>query len=252
MVSKVDESQVRARYEASGQDHVFKYIDLLSPTNDNDDVHERRTALLQQLDSIKVEDLGSLFQSAMADQQQQQQGDDNEDTPLGTITPFSKHVGKTTNIQETESAYEKGIDAIRNSEVAALVLAGGQGSRLGYDGPKGMYDIGLPSSRTLFQLLCERLHKLRQIATTSRTGRNSSFSSESDDNGPCLLPSIPFYIMTSPINHTETVQFFEANAYFGLPKEDVSLFEQGMLPCLTNEGKIIMETPTRVAMAPDG
>lgn len=220
----VDESQVKARYEAAGQDHVLKYVDELSA--------EEKESLLVQLDAIKVEELNGFLEAALADQGSQEDA----------ITPFSKSVGRTSDRrEEAASAYSKGIEAIGRGEVGTLVLAGGQGSRLGFDGPKGMYDIGLPSGRTLFQLLSERLQRLRQTATkvdASHDGEN--------------LPSVPFYIMTSPINHNETMEFFKSNRFFGLPESDVLIFEQGMLPCLTREGKIIMESASRVAMAPDG
>ena len=132
------------------------------------------------------------------------------------------------------NARQVGLEAIRKGEVAALVLAGGQGTRLGFDGPKGMYDIGLPSGRTLFCMVAERIQKLCQLADSAGTA------------------TIPFYIMTSPLNHDETVTYFEENAYFGLSPDSVQLFQQGMLPCLSNEGKIIMESAGKVAMAPDG
>lgn len=96
-----------------------------------------------------------------------------------------------------------------------------------------MYDILLPSGRTLFRVISERISKLLSLS-----GAPAS--------------SLPFYIMTSPVNHNRTVDYFEANDYFGLGRENVIMFQQGMLPCLTEEGKIIMETASRVSMAPDG
>jgi UDP-N-acetylglucosamine/UDP-N-acetylgalactosamine diphosphorylase len=148
------------------------------------------------------------------------------------------------NKNESALAYQNGIEAISRGEVAALVLAGGQGTRLGFAGPKGMYDIGLPSGRTLFQLLAERLKRLQQVASNSI-----------DDLATPQLKnacSCPFYIMTSPINHEQTVNFFKENDYFGLSETNVLFFQQGMLPCMTNEGKMIMETSSEIAMAPDG
>ena len=212
----VDETQLRARYEKAGQEHVLKYLSKISPSE--------KVSLLQQLDSIKVEAISSLLGSALADQKNL--GESEE------ITPFSKRVGPSADKEEAAVAYKSGIEAINRGEVAALVLAGGQGTRLGFAGPKGMYEIGLQSKSTLFQLLCERLMKLRKIAASS----DNEFS------------ALPFYIMTSPINHEETVGFFEKNSYFGLPKTDVCFFKQGMLPCVTNDGKMIMETMSKVAM----
>eukprot|EP00536_Pseudo-nitzschia_multiseries_P007642 jgi/Psemu1/240413/estExt_Genewise1.C_1810089 len=212
----VEESKVISKYQEANQDHVLKYLHTLST--------EAKETFLKQLDSIKVDELSGLLDAALADLQ-------NEDGKDDGITPFSKAVGRTTDTDESATAYEKGIEVIGNGEVAALVLAGGQGTRLGFSGPKGMYDIGLPSGRTLFQLLAERLQRLKKVAGCD---------------------TLPFYIMTSPINHEETMAFFKKNDYFGLPENDVLFFQQGMLPCMENDGKIILEKADRVAMAPDG
>jgi UDP-N-acetylglucosamine/UDP-N-acetylgalactosamine diphosphorylase len=216
----VDEAEIRERYEKVGQGHVLKYLSEVSD--------DEKAALLSQLRVIPVEKLEGFLKAALDDQ--------NNISSSNDVTPFSKQVGRTTDKEASESAYNIGIEAIRCGEVAALVLAGGQGTRLGFSGPKGMYNIGLPSGRSLFQLLSERILKLRKLA-----------SNDSDK-----LAELPFFIMTSPINHEETVDFFEKNDFFGLPKDDVRFFEQGMLPCLTEDGKIIMETSSKVAMAPDG
>jgi len=227
----VEESQVISRYKAAGQEHVLRHLGTLS-------VGEKEK-FLKQLDSIKVEELSGLLESALAGQKE----DDKDD--IHNITPFSKHVGRTTD-QAYSVSYEKGMEVIARSEVAALVLAGGQGTRLGFDGPKGMYDIGLPSGRgrTLFQILAERLKKLQEIA--------SDHNIQDSSPGSKTLCICPFYIMTSPINHEQTITYFKDNNYFELPEDNVRFFQQGMLPCMTIEGKIIMETASKIAMAPDG
>mmetsp|Transcript_17486 Transcript_17486/g.20100 ORF Transcript_17486/g.20100 Transcript_17486/m.20100 type:complete len:482 (-) Transcript_17486:695-2140(-) len=227
----VEESQVISRYKAAGQEHVLRHLGTLS-------VGEKEK-FLKQLDSIKVEELSGLLESALAGQKE----DDKDD--IHNITPFSKHVGRTTD-QAYSVSYEKGMEVIARSEVAALVLAGGQGTRLGFDGPKGMYDIGLPSGRgrTLFQILAERLKKLQEIA--------SDHNIQDSSPGSKTLCTCPFYIMTSPINHEQTITYFKENNYFELPEDNVRFFQQGMLPCMTIEGKIIMETASKIAMAPDG
>lgn len=216
----VGSESIAERYEKCGQGHVLKYLSDISD--------EEQAALFLQLEAIPVEKLQGFLKAALASQQSLGSSDD--------VTPFSKHVGRYTDEKEVSAAYEIGINAINQGEVAALVLAGGQGTRLGFSGPKGMYDIGLTSGRTLFQLVSERILKLRQLASGSHDS----------------LSPLPFYIMTSPINHDETIGFFVKHNFFGLPKDDVRFFKQGMLPCLTLDGKIIMETPSKIAMAPDG
>jgi len=122
-------------------------------------------------------------------------------------------------------------------KVAFLIMGGGQGTRLGFDKAKGMYDILLPSRKSIFQLQAERLLKLHRLIKLKYP--------ESDVR-------IPLYLMTSPLNHSETQQFFIDNQYFGLAKEDVFFFEQGTLPCFTPDGKVIMENKFTVSQAPDG
>ena len=94
-----------------------------------------------------------------------------------------------------------------------------------------MFNIDLPSGRTLFQLIAERLLKLADLAGSQ---------------------TVPLYVMTSPINLQATVDYFESTKYFGMGRDNVFFFQQGMLPCLSEEGKIIMETASQVSMAPDG
>lgn len=211
-------AEVRGRYEKHGQSQVFDYYETLSASE--------QQSLLSQLSSIKVESISDLLASA----QDQHSSDE-------TISAFTGPVGRaTTDSALVTKCQSLGMQAIREGKVAALVLAGGQGTRLGFDGPKGLYDIGLPSGRTLFQLMAERILKLTQLASDQTTSTKP----------------IPFYIMTSPLNHQPTKDYFETSKYFGLSKHDVFFFQQGMLPCLTTDGKIILEAKHKVAMAPDG
>ena len=119
---------------------------------------------------------------------------------------------------------------LRAGQVAVLVVAGGQGSRLGYDGPKGAYSIGPVSGQSLFYF-----HARKIVGLNRRYGVR-----------------VPFYIMTSDVNDAATRAHFEANDYFGLPKEDVILFRQGVWPALDAEGKIILDQPGHIFMSPDG
>jgi UDP-N-acetylglucosamine/UDP-N-acetylgalactosamine diphosphorylase len=228
MPPKEEEEEIRARYEAAGQGHVLKYLPQLSD--------DEKSSLLSQLANIEVEKLSGFLQAALDEQSQTTKG--------GKISPFSKSIARTTDESSKdllETSRMTGLAAIKKGQVAALVLAGGQGTRLGFNGPKGMYDIGLPSGRTLFQLIVERLRRLGQLAATDEA------------NAVADEPTVPpFYIMTSPLNHEETISYFKENSYFGMKASDVQFFCQGMLPCLTDEGKIILESPAQVAMAPDG
>lgn len=170
------------------------------------------------------------------------EGGDGDDS----IAPFEGKVGSASDAALASLSNQTGLEAIRAGTVAAVLMAGGQGTRLGLTGPKGKADIGLPSGRTLFALVAERIHKLRSLASASAA----------DDSGE--MTSLPLFIMTSPMNHDETEGYFRDNNYFGLPSADVICFRQGTLPCVEVEGddastmKIIRETADQVARAPDG
>ena len=127
-------------------------------------------------------------------------------------------------------AREKGEEMIRAGKTAAFLVAGGQGTRLGYNGPKGCFSIGPVSDRTLFNWHAEQIH-----ARGKRYG-----------------VSIPWYIMTSRDNSAATRQYFEENNYLGLPRQDVFFFEQGMVPSIDKNGKLLLASPSRLAMNPDG
>ena len=129
-----------------------------------------------------------------------------------------------------EDATRLGCDLIRSGKVAAFTVAGGQGTRLGVDGPKGTVVVTPVGERTLFEIFA-----LTILAVRRRYG-----------------VTIPWYIMTSPVNHDQTVEFFERHDFFGLPKEDVLLFAQGMLPAFDFQGRVLLAAKDHIALAPDG
>jgi len=229
--------QVFERYQRCNQHHVFHHWQYLTS--------QEKCDLLTQLESIEIEKLSTFLQSALREKSK----------PLSSsndvIKPFSGKVASVLHDDATtiESWYSLGLDATRQNKVAALLLAGGQGTRLGFDGPKGMYDIGLPSGSSLFCIIAQRISRLIQLA--QRQEQELTSSCDNNDTSTKNI-SLPLYIMTSPMNDRVTRDYFESNSFFGLPQEDVVFFSQGTLPCLSPEGKILMETPYKCAMAPDG
>jgi UDP-N-acetylglucosamine/UDP-N-acetylgalactosamine diphosphorylase len=119
-------------------------------------------------------------------------------------------------------AIELGKKWISAGKVAAFVVAGGQGTRLGFDGPKGDFPIGPVSDRTLFHVFAD---------TIAAVGRKYGIV-------------CPWYVMTSPLNHDPTLEVFRSNNYYGLDPEDVFIFQQGTLPNFDFDGKILPTRPT--------
>lgn len=134
-------------------------------------------------------------------------------------------------IESREDEFKEiGLKAIREGKVGAVLLAGGQGTRLGLDRPKGTLNIGVDKELYLFEQLLRNLMDVTDVAGVY----------------------VPLYIMTSNINNADTTAFFEEHDYFGYPKDYVKFFVQEMVPACDYEGRIYMESQTEVAMSPNG
>ena len=134
---------------------------------------------------------------------------------------------KMTN-SEKEQYLEKGIESIKDKELAVVTMAGGQGTRLGHPGPKGTYV--LKDGKSIFELLCDHLKEAVRKYNTF----------------------VNWYIMTSEANYEDTVQFFEDNNYFDYPKNYVFFFKQGQLHMVDEQGKILLDEQGFVKLAADG
>lgn len=220
--------KLRERYETAGQGHLFKFWGTLS--------EDERTKLSAQLQALDVERVNRIYTKAVSAEK------DAADPTIeaDAIGPLPKEA--TDSVDDAGKVKEwrrVGLDAIARGEVGVLLMAGGQGTRLGSSAPKGCYDIGLPSHKSLFQYQAERIARLQQVAA-QEAGK------------PAGSVIVPWYIMTSGPTRPETEAFFKHNKFFGLEPSNVIFFEQGTLPCLTMEGKIILDSPSHVAVAPDG
>jgi UDP-N-acetylglucosamine/UDP-N-acetylgalactosamine diphosphorylase len=129
-----------------------------------------------------------------------------------------------------DKAIKLGKELISAGKVAALVVAGGQGTRLGFDGPKGNFPISPVEKKTLFQIFAENITAVSEKYQTN----------------------CPWYIMTSPLNYAETQEIFRVNNYYGLRESDVFIFQQGTFPNFGFDGKILLADKAGIACSPDG
>lgn len=196
------------KLEKYGQLHVLKYYDELSGYE--------KEALLEQIENT---DLAVLEQCRHKE----------ELNPRGKITPIS--VMQLAEIESGREAYTRtGLEAIRAGKVGAVLLAGGMGTRLGSDAPKGVYNIGLTKEVFIFQRLVENLLDVVHEAGAW----------------------IPLYVMTSDKNHEATTAFFEEKNYFGYQPDYVTFFMQDMAPAADYSGKVYMEEKWKMSTSPNG
>lgn len=210
---------IRAHYEENGQGHVFAFYDSLSD--------KEKASLASQAEAIDLDEVAALVSDLINSHSEGNAAIADDLKPADYIPLPDKEDGDKA---FWESAREKGESALRTGRVAAFTVAGGQGTRLGYDGPKGTYGVTPVLKASLFQVFAEKI-----LASSRIYGS-----------------AIPWYIMTSVINHEQTVNYFERNHYFGLPEDRVHFFTQGLMPAVDAEGKILMADKGEIALSPDG
>ena len=203
--------ELQQRLKQHGQDHVLRDWDRLSA--------DEQQTLLGQLHSLDLDLLLDLF------------GQQGRSYPVPTIDQI-KPVPVLPRKSPNEDRYRKvGEEALRAGQVAALVVAGGQGTRLGFDQPKGMFPVGPVSQKTLFQIHAEKVLAVRRRYSAA----------------------LPLLVMTSPATDAETRRYFAEQKFFGLPADEVIFFCQGTMPALDlASGKLLREAPGRLFLGPDG
>ncbi|EJC98656.1 UDP-N-acetylglucosamine pyrophosphorylase [Fomitiporia mediterranea MF3/22] len=230
--------QLKAQYDAADQGHVFSFWDSISTAEQD--------ALLDQLDAFDPPRVNDIYHAALKADDAAKHASPSEIEPLP-----SNVLESVIDAPERAAAHHRaGLQEIAAGRVAVLLMAGGQGTRLGSSDPKGCYDIGLPSHKPLFQLQAERIRRLQTVA-------------EQAAGKPAGSVKIRWYIMTSDPTHDATRNFFGWDkdgkridagkpVNFGLDADQVVFFKQGVLPCLSSSGKILLESPSKVAVAPNG
>jgi UDP-N-acetylglucosamine/UDP-N-acetylgalactosamine diphosphorylase len=200
-----------------GQQHLLKFWNELDSS--------RQENLAGQLNGIDWENLTAQIKRYVLKQPDAAIPHDLSPAPYFPLHP------KESDLTELyKQAIAKGHELLHAGKVAALTVAGGQGSRLGYEGPKGTYPITPVKHKTLFQYFAESILRL-----------NAKYDQEMN-----------WYIMTSKLNDLQTKDFFEKNDYFGLNQDKVIFFTQGTMPAIGYDGKLLLAEKDSLALAPDG
>jgi len=195
-----------------GQEHLLNGYDNLNL--------DKKEVLLEQILNIDFDLIKNLYENSSK----------KNEIAENDITPIEYVEKEKISYEEKEKYNRIGEEVIKTSGLAVITMAGGQGTRLGYNGPKGACTIGLASGKTIFEILIDVLKDAK-----NKYGK-----------------PVHWYLMTSKENNNDTVKFFEENNYFDYGKENVSFFVQGELPMLDINGKILRTKEGLVKEAADG
>lgn len=193
------------------QEHILKY----------DLNNKQQEELEKQIENIDFEQLKSLYESTKEEKCIEEKR--IEHIPYTDKTKLTK--------EEQLSLFEIGEQVIKQGHYAVITMAGGQGTRLGHNGPKGTYALDtINGKKYIFEIIIDRLKKAEKQYNVT----------------------IPWYVMTSKENHQDTILFLEKNNYFGYNKDKIKFFKQGELPLIDTQGKIILDENAKIKEAADG
>ena len=202
-------ADTRQRLERTGQRHLLAFWDRLDEA--------QRASLLGAIARLPLEHLGSMLSQAAS----------LAKPAAADIRPVRPYLRSMPDAGKFRAI---GDDLVRRGKVAAFIVAGGQGTRLGWKGPKGTFPATPVAGKPLFRVFAEQI-----LAAERAYGVR-----------------IPWFVMTSEANHGETERFFEDNRWFGRPRGDTMLFVQGMVPSVSTDGLVLLDRPWEPALNPDG
>ncbi len=206
------ESEMMNLLKKYNQEHIISHYEKVS--------EETKKKLLTQMSMFDFEEIKRLYENTKV----------KASTGNDKIEPMTYVSADSLSLEKKESYIEVGEKLIKDGKYAVVMVAGGQGTRLGHNGPKGTFDIGLPSHKSLFEIFCDKLKNAKEKYNVT----------------------IPWYIMTSRENNDATVKFFEEHNYFGY-KDGISIFfKQGEFPMIDTSGKLIIDENGLIKEAADG
>jgi UDP-N-acetylglucosamine/UDP-N-acetylgalactosamine diphosphorylase len=217
MSQQPDHAALSAQLAAIGQSHLYAFYQQLGAAE--------QVELDRQISTLDWPLLSELIRTVVLHPEPLKLPENIEPAPY-----FEHQPQNSMMVEKYRHARSIGEQLLKNNQVAAFVVAGGQGSRLGWNGPKGTFPATPIKKKPLFQCFAEyiRAMELRFKCT------------------------IPFYLMTSTANHQATVDFWNQHHFFGLPESQVMFFAQDMLPAVSLDGKVLLETPGTLALSPNG
>jgi UDP-N-acetylglucosamine/UDP-N-acetylgalactosamine diphosphorylase len=212
-----------ARLQHAGQQHLARALERVPPAD--------RAHLLRQIKALDLECLPALVRDYVKSKPAFALPEAVEPAPY-----YPRDSSSPRRPWDEQHFRALGENLLRSGKVAAFVVAGGQGSRLGFEGPKGCYPAGAVTGKPLFHVFADAI-----LGAQDRYGSAAN------------RLTIPWYIMTSPLNHDATVSFFETNHFFGLQRDQVMFFPQGVMPSLCiSTGRVLLASPREIATNPDG
>jgi len=193
------------------QEHLINFYDNLTI--------EKKEELVNQILEIDFDLLENLYKNINSKKQ-------SEDK----ITPIEYKDKSKMSEQEKNAYREKAREALKNNKYAVVTMAGGQGTRLGHDGPKGTFILNINPPKSLFEIFCDKLKEIKNKYGVV----------------------IPWYIMTSKENNSATIEFFEKNNFFNYERDSIKFFIQNEIPMVNTEGKVILTEEGIVKQAANG
>lgn len=204
--------EIEKELKKYNQQHLLRMYKELS--------EENRKKLIKQIKGIDFDQIASLYKDV----------DKKFDGSGFDIKPIDCLVKDKLSEKDYKKYENIGIKEIKAGKLAVVTMAGGQGTRLGHNGPKGTFDLGLDSHKSIFEILCDTLKRAKKSYGIY----------------------VNWYIMTSNENNRATVEFFKKNNYFDYPKEKVHFFRQGELPMIDTKGKVLVGEDGLIKLAADG
>ena len=201
--------------KANNQEHLLNYLEMAN--------EKQKEELIKEIEKINFDEIKELYKISKRD---------NEKAIESKLIEHVKFVDKYKMSEEDFNKYKKvGEDIIRNGEYAVVTMAGGQGTRLGHNGPKGSFLLDVkPKPKYLFEILADGIKRANEKYGVT----------------------LNWYIMTSTENDAKTEEFFKEHNYFDYPKDKIKFFKQGNLPLVSEEGKLLVDENFHIKYAADG